>query len=199
VLTQTCQDATGWLQDHPSLPLDLAVNISAYQLLVPGFADEVADVLATTGLAPTSLILEVTENILIEESELALSVVAELRRLGIRVALDDFGTGYSSLSYLHQLPIDILKIDRTLIHHVDQAPRGGAIIAAVTDLAHALNMLVVTEGVETKQQQAVATATGADQAQGYFYARPLPAAGIDSMLASATPGPWHLYGHAAAG
>ena len=198
VLTETCQDAVRWLHDHPTLPLDLAVNISAYQLMVPGFADEVSDVLATTGMAATSLILEVTENILIEESELALSVVDHLRTLGIRVALDDFGTGYSSLSYLHRLPIDILKIDRTFVHHVDQAPRGGAIIAAVTDLAHALNMLVVTEGVETKKQQAVATAMGADQAQGYFYARPLPAAGIDSMLAVATPGPWHLYGDAAA-
>ncbi len=124
VLERSCRDRGRWLQQHPGAPLDLAVNVSARQLMSPGFCATVADVLATTGMDPAALILEMTENIFIEDSERAMTVLADLNDLGIRLALDDFGTGYSSLSYLRRLPIDIVKIDQGFIADIGRAADG---------------------------------------------------------------------------
>jgi EAL domain-containing protein (putative c-di-GMP-specific phosphodiesterase class I) len=131
---------------------------------------------------PAHLVLEMTENIFIEDGERAVTVLADLKDLGIRLALDDFGTGYSSLSYLRRLPIDIVKIDRTFIADIDTAAAGRAIVAAVTDLAHVLGLTVVAEGVETTRQRDEVSAVGCELAQGYFYARPMPAIEIDALL-----------------
>jgi diguanylate cyclase (GGDEF)-like protein len=191
VLTQACTDAVRWRVDHPDSPFDLAVNVSAQQLMQPDFVAEVTSVLAATGIVPRSLVLEVTETILIEDGERALLVLHHLKALGVRIALDDFGTGYSSLSYLHRLPIDVLNIDQSFVADVEHGSRGAAIVAAVTNLAHALDLVVVAEGVETRRQRDVLTSIGADQAQGYYFARPLPAAGIDELLEAAAPGALH--------
>ncbi len=163
VLDRACRDAVRWRREHPSSPVDLAVNVSAHQLMAPGFVDDVVSVVTESGLDPSSLVLEVTENILIEDGELALLVLQQLRRIGIRIALDDFGTGYSSLSYLHRMPIDILKIDRSFVADIERASRGGAIVGAVTNLAHVLDLSVIAEGIETPRQRDQVRDMGADQ------------------------------------
>ncbi|CAN5622764.1 hypothetical protein BH10ACT10_BH10ACT10_07810 [soil metagenome] len=187
VLVRACRDAARWRDDHPSSPVDLAVNVSAHQLMATGFVADTMAVVSASGLDPRTLVLEVTENILIEDGEVALLVLQQLRRAGIRIALDDFGTGYSSLSYLHRLPIDILKIDRSFVADIERASRGGAIVGAVTTLAHVLDLAVVAEGVETPRQDDQVREMGADQAQGYLYARPMSADSFDDLLRGASP------------
>jgi diguanylate cyclase (GGDEF)-like protein len=176
VLERACRDFVGWLPARRAGEICLAVNVSARQLMGTGFAATVAAVLELTGMAPTSLVLEVTENVLIADSDRATTVLAELRALGIRIALDDFGTGYSSMRYLRELPIDIVKIDQCFIVDVDRPPTGGAIVSAVTDLAHTFGLTVVAEGVETESQRDAVQAIGCDQSQGYLFARPMSAA-----------------------
>jgi diguanylate cyclase (GGDEF)-like protein len=183
VLERGCRDRCDWLRDHPGHPLDLAVNISARQLMSPDFLQTVRSILAGTGMDPTALIIEITENIFIEDGDHAMEVLSELQRLGIRFALDDFGTGYSSLSYLSQLPIDILKIDQSFVAHIHDITKSAAIVAAVTNLAHVLGLKVTAEGVETQMQHDALRLIGCESAQGYFYARPMTASAIDDVLA----------------
>lgn len=135
VLDRSCREAARWGRDHPEMRLDVAVNISTNQLMAPNFVHEVPDALRRTGLPVGQPVLEVTENVLIEDSNLARSVLTELKELGVRIALDDFGTGYSSLSYLHELPIDIVKIDRSFLTGQRAGGRSNAIVRAVSDLA----------------------------------------------------------------
>jgi diguanylate cyclase (GGDEF)-like protein len=182
VLERSCRDRDAWLRSHPYAPLELAVNVSARQLMSPDFCATVAGIISRTAMDPSALILEITENILIEDADRALEVLGELKKLGIRLALDDFGTGYSSLSYLRQLPIDIVKIDQSFIADLSRADTGSAIVAAVTQLAHVLDLTVTAEGVETEAQRDKVRAIGCDCAQGYFYARPMPAAAIGRQL-----------------
>jgi EAL domain-containing protein (putative c-di-GMP-specific phosphodiesterase class I) len=182
VLERSCRHRTSWLHDHPGVPLDLAVNVSTRQLMSPDFSATVAAVLDRTGMEPSALILEITESILIEDSERAMIVLGDLKRLGIRLALDDFGTGYSSMSYLRRLPIDILKIDQSFIADIDHVITGGAVVEAVTNLAHALGLSVTAEGIETQRQSNEVRAIGCDSAQGFFYARPAMAAAFDVQL-----------------
>ncbi|MGZ4672460.1 MAG: putative bifunctional diguanylate cyclase/phosphodiesterase [Ilumatobacteraceae bacterium] len=177
VLERACRDRGQLLGVDPLAAFDLAVNISARQLLHLGFGRTVADILAATGMDPTALILEVTENVFIEDSDRVLTVLHDLRSMGVRIAIDDFGTGYSSLGYLTRLPIDIIKIDRCFIADTDTAA-GLTVVAAITNLAHDLGFTVIAEGVETQQQHHNVAALGCDSAQGYFYAKPMPAAAI---------------------
>jgi EAL domain-containing protein (putative c-di-GMP-specific phosphodiesterase class I) len=186
VLTRACEDAVRWLRDHPATPVELSVNVSSAELMAPGFVGDVAAVLAATGLPPGALVLELTEGTLIEDSELSLRVLGDLRAIGVAVALDDFGTGYASLSFLRRLPIDIVKIDPSFVADIERVTRGGAIVAAMSDVAHALELRVVAEGVETTTQQAVLAAAGVDCAQGFLYARPMPPAEVDALLATTT-------------
>jgi diguanylate cyclase (GGDEF)-like protein len=192
VLERSCRDHRRWAQDHPQAPLDLAVNVSAHQLISAGFAATVEAVLARTHMDPTTLILEMTENIVIEDSARAITVLADLKTLGVRLAIDDFGTGYSSLSYLSRLPVDIVKIDQSFIADIGLARRGGAIVTAVTHMAHALGLTVTAEGVETPAQQTAITRIGCESAQGYFYAHPMPAADSAAHLSAHPTTPPHL-------
>ena len=192
VLARACRDRGRWLREHPGAPLDLAVNVSAYQLTSPGFCATVTAVLARTGMDPTALILEMTENILIEDGDRAVATLADLKALGIRLALDDFRTGYSSLSYLRRLPIHVVKIDRGFIADIGHAPAGGAIVAAVRNLAHVLGLTVTAEGVETQAQRAEVRAIGCESAQGFFYARPMPASAVGALLGAHPARPLHL-------
>jgi diguanylate cyclase (GGDEF)-like protein len=184
VLERSCLDRARWLHEHPEAPLDLAVNVSARQLSRPDFVRFVASVLDRTGMDPAALVLEMTENIFIEDTERAMAVLADLNGLGVRLALDDFGTGYSSLSYLRRLPIHIVKIDQSFIADIGQEPEGSAIVAAVTELAHVLGLDVTAEGVETLVQRDQVSAIGCEYAQGYYYARPMAAADIAAQLAA---------------
>ena len=176
VLMQACHDHAAWSR-RGGRP-DLAVNVSPQQLMEPAFLSTVTNVVTRAEMNPASLILEITENVLIDDLDRATTVLDDLRTLGIRIALDDFGTGYSSLSYLRQLPIDIVKIDQSFIADIGRTPSGSAMISAVTDLAHLVGLTVVAEGVETQQQRDIVLAAGCEQAQGYFYAHPQPASTI---------------------
>jgi diguanylate cyclase (GGDEF)-like protein len=184
VLERSCRDRGQWLRDRPTMPLDLAVNVSPRQFMSQNFCRTVRQVLAETSMDPTSLILEVTENVFIDDVARATTLLAELKDLGVRLALDDFGTGFSSLSYLRKLPIDIVKIDQSFIADIGEAPTGGAIVAAVTNLAHVLGLQVTAEGVETQVQRDEVRAIGCEAAQGFFYARPMPATAVSAHLQS---------------
>ncbi|HEX3906571.1 MAG TPA: EAL domain-containing protein [Mycobacteriales bacterium] len=182
VLERACRDRADWLKEGHAIPLDLAVNVSGRQLMSPDFRATVAAVLERTDTDPAGVVLELTENVLIEDGDRSVAVLGELKELGVRLALDDFGTGFSSLSYLRRLPIDIVKVDQGFVADIDQAPGVDAIIAAVTNLSHALGMTVTAEGVETPGQRDEIGAIGCDHSQGYFYARPMPAATFSMCL-----------------
>ncbi len=192
VLEHSCIDHGRWMQLHPGSRLDLAVNVSTRQLMSPEILPTVRSVLDRTGLEPTSLILEMTENIFIEDGERAIAVLTHLKDLGVRLALDDFGTGYSSLEYLRRLPVDIVKIDQRFIADIDLASTGGAIVAAVTDLAHVFGLSVTAEGVETESQRDAVSTIGCESAQGYFFARPMAASAFASQLDADRSNPFRL-------
>jgi len=192
VLERGCRDRGNWLQEYPGAPLGLAVNVSARQLMSPGFCGHVASTLAKTGMDPTALTLEMTEDILIEDSARARTVLADLKELGVRIALDDFGTGYSSLSYLRRLPIDILKIDQGFVSDIGHTNTGAAIVEAVTSLAHILGLTVIAEGVQTQSQHDKVNLIGCESAQGFFYARPMPSSEISAQFGALPTGRPHL-------
>jgi len=192
VLERGCRDRGNWLQEYPGAPLGLAVNVSARQLMSPGFCGYVASTLAKTGMDPTALTLEMTEDILIEDSARARTVLADLKELGVRIALDDFGTGYSSLSYLRRLPIDILKIDQGFVSDIGHTNTGAAIVEAVTSLAHILGLTVIAEGVQTQSQHDKVNLIGCESAQGFFYARPMPSSEISAQFGALPTGRPHL-------
>jgi len=182
VLERACRDHGRWAHQHPDSVLDLSVNVSGRQLVRHDFCAHVARVLDSTAMDPTKLVLEMTEDIIIEDGERAIATFTALRAMGIRIALDDFGTGYSSLSYLLRLPVNIVKIDQTFVAGIGLPAAGAVIVAAVTSLAHALELAVVAEGVETQRQHEAITNIGCDFAQGYFYAPPMPAASVSNAL-----------------
>jgi EAL domain-containing protein (putative c-di-GMP-specific phosphodiesterase class I) len=186
VLERSCLARREWLNTRPGITLDLAVNVSARQLMSPDFRAIVASVLDRTQMDPGSLILEVTESLFIEDFDRAINVLASLKALGLRLALDDFGTGFSSLSYLRRLPIDIIKIDQSFIADIGELSTGSAVVAAVTNLAHVLGLAVTAEGVETQAQRNEVRAIGCESAQGFFFARPTTASAITAQLQTAT-------------
>jgi predicted signal transduction protein with EAL and GGDEF domain len=184
-LTEACEQAARWrelLGDQAPLPI--SVNVSARQLAQVALPEIVAKVLADTGVSGTDLAIEVTETALIEDSEVAAASLRELRSLGVTILLDDFGTGYSSLSHLRRFPIDALKVDRSFVMHLGLEEDDFAIVRAIAAMADALGLEVVAEGVETAEQAAEAHALGCEFAQGYYFARPAPAAEIESLIRS---------------
>jgi diguanylate cyclase (GGDEF)-like protein len=175
VLDNACSDRHRWKHEHGNDELTISVNVSVHQLMSPDYATTVAAVLAKTNTDPAVVTLEVTESVFVQDSERALVVLNELKRIGVKLALDDFGTGYSSLTYLRQFPIDILKIDQTFVADLGNDPASHAIIASVVELAHMLGMTVVAEGVETARQHDRLASLGCDSCQGYYFARPMSA------------------------
>ncbi|MCW2545949.1 MAG: response regulator receiver modulated diguanylate cyclase/phosphodiesterase [Mycobacterium sp.] len=184
VLERACLDRRDWMENHPDTPLDMAVNVSTTQLIRPGFCGTVAAVLQRTKTTPDAVILEMTEDIFIEDSGYAGTVLSKLKSTGVRLALDDFGTGYSSLSYLRAFPVDVLKIDQTFLVGIGLDPIDSDFLAAVTHLAHVLGVAVTAEGVETQSQRDGVIAVGCESSQGYFYARPMAADMIAQLLDS---------------
>ena len=164
--------------------LSVAVNVSGHQLQGGGFADDVVAILASTGLPPGRLTIEVTETALVRDPRRARRVLGELRARGVRVALDDFGTGYSSLEYLQQLPLDVLKLDKRFVDGIAASGLGPSvgIPRAVIALGGALGLRTVAEGVETAAQRDVLRALGCWSGQGYWFARPLPLADLMAWL-----------------
>jgi len=174
VLRTACLQAKRW-QDDGTTAVPVAVNVSAVQFRQEGFRDVVERVLRETGLAPHYLELELTESVLLTNADVMLSVLRDLRAMGVRLDIDDFGTGYSSLSYLRQFPVSKLKIDRSFVQHVAENPDDAAITGAIISMARSLNLKVIAEGVETEEQMAFLRAHQCDEIQGYYFSKPLEA------------------------
>ena len=172
VLREACRQARAWL--NAGLPVaTIAVNVSAMQLLDENFPEVVFAILKDTGLDPKSLELELTESVLMKHAGPTSSILQALREAGIQVAVDDFGTGYSSLSYLGKFPIDALKIDQSFVRQISTAG-DATIVNAVISIARSLNLRVIAEGVETQAELATLQAQQCDEAQGYYFSRPVP-------------------------
>jgi diguanylate cyclase (GGDEF)-like protein/PAS domain S-box-containing protein len=172
VLREACQQARAWVD--AGLPLGtMAVNISAMQLRDKNFLDGVFAILKDTGLDPRSLELELTESVLMKHAESTASILKTLRTSGVQLAVDDFGTGYSSLSYLRKFPIDALKIDQSFVRQITTVPDETIIVEAVISMGRSLKLRVIAEGVETQEQLAFLQAHQCDEAQGYYFSRPV--------------------------
>ncbi|MCU1393212.1 MAG: Diguanylate cyclase protein [Ilumatobacteraceae bacterium] len=182
MLGRACADHHRWLIDFPSSTLDLAVNVSARQLLHPTFLTDLDATIRERGTDPGSLVLEVNESLLLEDDERVIGALASVGELGVRLALDDFGTGYSSLSVLSRLPVHIVKVDRCFIADLVN-PAGRTILSSITTMAHDLGFKVVAEGVETQLEHDAIADIGCDYSQGFLYGRPGPGIAIESILA----------------
>jgi diguanylate cyclase (GGDEF)-like protein/PAS domain S-box-containing protein len=181
VLREACQQARAWVD--AGLPLaTMAVNISAMEFRNDAFLQGVFSVLRDTGLAPGFLELELTESVLMKHAEATESILRTLRARGIQLAVDDFGTGYSSLSYLRKFPIDALKIDQSFVRQITTAPDQTTIVTAVISMGRSLKLRVVAEGVETQEELAFLQAHQCDEAQGYYFGRPMLAEQFARLL-----------------
>ena len=185
VMKEACRQAAAW-QRAGLQPVKVAVNVSALQFYFADVVQLVRECLAQSGLAANYLEIELTESLVMRNSEESLRQIRELRELGVTVAIDDFGTGYSSLSYLHKLPVDSLKIDRSFLEHSDARSRA-AFVQAITMLAHNLGLSVVAEGIENIEQLEDLRAAGVDFAQGYLIGKPMPRDAARELLGSSTP------------
>jgi diguanylate cyclase (GGDEF)-like protein len=177
VLRKACQDAAGWSDE-----VGVAVNLSPVQFKNPNLVSSVKSALTASGLAPGRLELEITESVLLQNSEATLATLHELRAHGVRISLDDFGTGYSSLSYLRSFPFDKIKIDRSFVQELASRDDSMAIVRAVTGLGRSLGIVTTAEGVETAEQLDLLRKEGCTQVQGYLFSKPRPAADVEEML-----------------
>lgn len=178
VMEQACMDAVNWPEN-----IKVAVNLSPLQFKNANLASDVADILERTGLPPHRLELEVTESVLLQDSDAILALLHKIRSFGVRVSMDDFGTGYSSLSYLRRFPFDKIKIDQSFIRTLDDSNDCLAIVRAVLGLGRSLGMSVVAEGVETLAQFDILKREGCEQLQGYLFSKPQPIAVVPSIIA----------------
>ncbi len=166
----------------------IAVNVSTLQLRARDFTGELQRLIGVEGDIAAGLELEITEGIIMEDVKHSITTLHAIRALGVRVAIDDFGTGFSSLSYLSKLPVDTLKIDRSFVIEMAVSPEGLALVSTIINLAHALKLCVVAEGVETEEQARLLRLLNCDEAQGYLFSRPLPAAQFEATyIGSCTP------------
>jgi EAL domain-containing protein (putative c-di-GMP-specific phosphodiesterase class I) len=188
VLETACRQAKKWRDARAGgQPLLMSVNLSARQFGQPDLVEHVVAILAETGLDPTLLELEITESVVMDQSDVGTRTLHRLRELGVRLVLDDFGTGYSSLAYLKHLPLDTIKIDQMFVAGLDRAA-DRSIVEAVIALAHGLRIGVVAEGIETETQFEILRSMGCDTGQGYLFARPLPEADAARLLSPGRSG-----------
>ena len=183
VLGQAAADVAQWVRRlaRPA-PLYVSVNVSARQFRDPGFVDGVRRVLAESGLAPSALMLELTESVLIRRDERIHYDLAELKAIGVRLAIDDFGTGYSSLSYLRELPFDVLKIDKSFIDGIATSDQGLALVEGINRIAGTLHLTVIAEGIEAELQRDLLVSMGCQYGQGYLLAMPVEADHAEALL-----------------
>jgi EAL domain-containing protein (putative c-di-GMP-specific phosphodiesterase class I) len=181
VLQTAAEQVRRWQQQFQTR-LRLAVNLSARQFLHFNLMKQVEEALAASDLHPTDLDFEITETIAMHNAEESVGVMRQLKSLGIGLSLDDFGTGYSSLSYLKRFPIDVLKIDKSFVRDIPEDANDLAIVSAIIAMAHALGLKIIAEGVETDGQRHFLRDCGAQFAQGFYFARPLPAAELEEVL-----------------
>jgi diguanylate cyclase (GGDEF)-like protein len=173
VLRQACRQLREW-HDRGMISMRMAVNISAVQLQQRGLVEVVRDALTESSIAPASLQLEITESAAMQNMDLTMKVLRELKEMGVSIAIDDFGTGQSSLTYLKTFPIDTVKIDKEFLRDVTSDETAAAIVSYVINLAHTLQLRVVAEGVETEEQYTFLRHYACDLMQGYLFSKPLP-------------------------
>jgi EAL domain-containing protein (putative c-di-GMP-specific phosphodiesterase class I) len=183
VLRQACADAATWPNNTK-----VAVNLSPIQMLSAKLVPVVIGALAAAGLPASRLELEITESVLLKNTEATVAALHQLRSLGVKISMDDFGTGFSSLSYLRRFPFDKLKIDRCFISDLSKDDESGlAIVRSVTALAKSLGMITTAEGVETKEQMELVRMVGCTEVQGYYVGRPQPLKEMSRLLADYLP------------
>jgi len=183
VLLNACQQIKAWKRAGIP-PISIAVNLSGYQVNHPHWISKVQTILDRTGVDPKSLEMEITETVLMDNSDVALSNLRQLDEMGVRISIDDFGTGYSSLSYLKRFPIHALKIDQSFVRGIGKQSKGtdAVITRAIVSLAQALNLKTVAEGVERVQEKTYLKSIGCDDMQGYLFSKPLPVEQINYMF-----------------
>ena len=181
VLRHACMQAKSW-QNKGLAPITMAVNISAQEFLQKDFVESVRAALIETRLQPQFLELEITESVLMKDTEATRKTLHQLKQLGVILAVDDFGTGYSSLSYLQRLPIDVLKIDQSFVQNIESAEDDGIIVSAIISMANSLNLRVIAEGIENANQLAFLKAHHCQEGQGYFFGHPLKAEQFSAHL-----------------
>jgi EAL domain-containing protein (putative c-di-GMP-specific phosphodiesterase class I) len=182
VLDQACRDTAGWVS---TLPLDLNVNFAASQLAQADWTERVMATLERTGLPPARLIIELTETVLMEDSEVVIARLTWLHARGVRFAVDDFGLGYSSLRYLLRFPIDVIKIPKPFVDRLAAGGREAAIARAIVKFAQSLGIPVVAEGIERQVELDILRDLGCPAFQGFLFARPMAAAAVSTLVADA--------------
>jgi EAL domain-containing protein (putative c-di-GMP-specific phosphodiesterase class I) len=185
LLDQAAAQARAWADDGLDLPI--AVNTSIVQLADTSFPEVIRDTLRRHGLEPRQLLVEITETTVMEQLDAVQAVLAQVADLGVRIAIDDFGTGYSSIARMRDLPVVAVKVDRAFTRDLDHDPKAATVLAAITELAHALDLHVAAEGIETEAALALAREQGCDMAQGFLLARPAPAEAIEPVLRAGPP------------
>jgi EAL domain-containing protein (putative c-di-GMP-specific phosphodiesterase class I) len=182
VMNAACAQVAAW-SNTPLSNLKISVNLSPRQFRDTKSAETIENAMSSNNVDPASIVLEVTENVLIEhENQMAITALQALRREGVQVALDDFGSGYSSFGYLNNISFDILKIDRSFIQQLSQTGANDAIVRAICAMAHTLNIVVVAEGAETEQQVGRIRASLCDRIQGYYFSKPLSAGRFEEFI-----------------
>jgi EAL domain-containing protein (putative c-di-GMP-specific phosphodiesterase class I) len=191
VLHEACRQAAEWQRAGPprERPLTLNINLSGRQLQHPEVVDDIADALRESGLPPDSLVLEMTESVLMDDNENVLAILRRIKDLGARLAIDDFGTGYSSLSYLHRFPVDILKIDRSFVERLSHASDNAELARTIVRLGQSLQLVTVAEGVEDSAQFLALRRMGCDVGQGYYFGRPMASDELGRLLGEDLPAP----------
>jgi EAL domain-containing protein (putative c-di-GMP-specific phosphodiesterase class I) len=184
VLDEACRQVQAWRTAYPHNQLSVSINISSRQLQGPNIADMLADALVRSGVDPSAVVLEITESVLMQQTDSVLERLQTLKKFGVRLAIDDFGTGYSSLSYLQRFPIDILKIAKPFVEEVALGAERAALARAIIGLSDTLKLQTVAEGIEMAEQRAALIGLGCTLGQGHHFSRALPGDGIDRLLAS---------------
>ncbi len=188
VLRESCRQVRAWQTGIPGAEhLSVHVNLSARDLQHEGLADDVAEAVRGSGLAPADVILEITETTLVQDADAVATELSKLKELRVGLALDDFGTGFSSLSHLYEFPIDIIKIDRSFVGALGIDTRSPDLVKALVELGHTLGLTVVAEGVEQAAQLEYLRSIGCERAQGYYFAKPLNAGDLEKFLRDAAP------------
>ena len=183
IITEACRQIKQWQNDFPKYSeLSVSINLSTRQITGLDLVSQVSKVLDETGLRPSLVNMEITESVMLEDTDITRGIIDDLKELGVKLHMDDFGTGYSSLSYLHTLPIDALKLDQAFIRHMSDTGEYGATVQAVITLARNRNIEVIAEGVETAGQLAQLQALDCEHGQGYYFSRPLDVEKMGMLL-----------------
>ncbi|MBK7934976.1 MAG: bifunctional diguanylate cyclase/phosphodiesterase [Acidobacteria bacterium] len=187
ILHSACNQVVAWQKERQGeTPLSVAVNLSGKHFAHPDLVQQIQDVLDQTGIAPSSLKLELTESAIMENAETAILMLKQIKETGVQISIDDFGTGYSSLSYLQRFPIDLLKVDRSFVSAMEGNTENGEIVRTVIALAKALNLKVVAEGIESIHQYHQLRILGCEYGQGYLFSKPLKVEDINRLLEDKT-------------